>query len=62
MEVIMILRTVMLLLLATEMLSWLEADEFVLHTVSITRCVLMGIATSLIFQKGYKALGIVMAV
>lgn len=58
----MILRTVMLLLLATEMLSWLEADEFVLNTVSITRCVLMGIATSLIFQKGYKALGIVMAV
>lgn len=51
MEVIMILRTVMLLLLATEMLSWLEADEFVLHTISITRCVLMGIATSLIFQK-----------
>lgn len=51
MEVIMILRTVMLLLLATEMLSWLEADEFVLHIVSITRCVLMGIATSLIFSK-----------
>lgn len=47
----MILRTVMLLLLATEMLSWLEADEFVLHIVSITRCVLMGIATSLIFSK-----------
>lgn len=47
----MILRTVMLLLLATEMLSWLEADEFVLYIVSITRCVLMGIATSLIFSK-----------
>lgn len=51
MEVIMILRTIMLLLLATEMLSCLEADEFVLHTVLITRCVLMGIATSLIFSK-----------
>lgn len=46
-----ILKAVMLLLLATEMLGWLETDEFVLHMISIARCVIMGIATSLIFSK-----------
>lgn len=46
-----ILRAVMLLLLATEMLSWLEADEIVSRIVEIAKCVLMGIAISLIFSR-----------
>lgn len=46
-----ILRVVMLLLMATEMLSWLEADEIVSRIVEIAKCVLMGIAINLIFSR-----------
>lgn len=38
-----VLRTVMLLLLATEMLSWLEADDPELRLVQIALYALLGI-------------------